>query len=121
MVGDGRVREVSGIRVCCSGSNSVIAHPPPICQVRDKMLYAATKATVKKSFQSGVVIDDIAATSKVPTYTQTYSVFLHPPPPPPPPPPLSRPEFHIKLFSVVLPPLLLWGNTQIINHGLHTY
>ena len=34
-------------------------------QVRDKMMYAATKATVKKAFQSGVVVDDIAATTKV--------------------------------------------------------
>lgn len=34
-------------------------------QVREKMVYAATKATVKKAFQSGVVVDDIAATSKV--------------------------------------------------------
>jgi twinfilin-like protein len=33
-------------------------------QVRDKMMYAATKATVKKAFQSGVVVDDIAATTK---------------------------------------------------------
>ena len=39
--------------------------PPDVYQVRDKMLYAATKATVKKAFQSGVVIDDIAATTKV--------------------------------------------------------
>ena len=29
------------------------------------MVYAATKATVKKAFQSGVVIDEIAATTKV--------------------------------------------------------
>ena len=29
------------------------------------MLYAATKATVRKAFQSGVVVDDIAATTKV--------------------------------------------------------
>ena len=33
------------------------------------MMYAATKATVKKAFQSGVVVDDIAATSKVNTLT----------------------------------------------------
>ena len=39
--------------------------PPVVYQVRDKMLYAATKATVKRAFQSGVVIDDIAATTKV--------------------------------------------------------
>ena len=31
------------------------------------MLYAATKATVRKAFQSGVVVDDIAATTKVNT------------------------------------------------------
>ena len=37
-------------------------------QVRDKMVYAATKATVKKAFQSGVVVDDIAATRKVLVY-----------------------------------------------------
>lgn len=29
------------------------------------MLYAATKATVRKAFQSGVIVDDIAATTKV--------------------------------------------------------
>ena len=29
------------------------------------MLYAATKATVKKVFQSGLVIDEITATTKV--------------------------------------------------------
>ena len=29
------------------------------------MMYAATKATVRKAFQSGVIVDDVAATSKV--------------------------------------------------------
>ena len=32
-------------------------------------MYAATKATVKKAFQSGVLVDDIAATTKVNTLT----------------------------------------------------
>lgn len=41
-----------------------MSYTPDTAQVRDKMLYAATKATVKKAFQSGVVVDDIAATSK---------------------------------------------------------
>ena len=36
-----------------------------LLQVRDKMLYAATKATVKREFQSDVVADEVAATSKV--------------------------------------------------------
>lgn len=34
-------------------------------QVKDKMLYAATKATLKKEFSQGVIVDDIAATHKV--------------------------------------------------------
>ena len=34
-------------------------------QVKEKMLYAATKATIRKAFSSGVIIDDIAATHKV--------------------------------------------------------
>ena len=34
-------------------------------QVKDKMLYAATKATIKKSFSSGIIIDDVNATTKV--------------------------------------------------------
>ena len=45
-------------------------------QVRDKMLYAATKATVKKAFQSGVVVDDIAATSKVLHTLHAYVLTL---------------------------------------------
>lgn len=36
-----------------------------LLQVRDKMLYAATKATVKREFQSDVIVDEVAATSKV--------------------------------------------------------
>lgn len=36
-----------------------------VLQVKEKMLYAATKATIKKAFSSGIVIDDIAATHKV--------------------------------------------------------
>ena len=44
-----------------------------MCQVRDKMLYAATKATVKKAFQSGLVVDDIYATTKV----QCIHVHVH--------------------------------------------
>ena len=34
-------------------------------QVRDKMVYAATKATVRKAFSSGVIVDDVSATTKV--------------------------------------------------------
>ena len=34
-------------------------------QVKEKMLYAATKATIRKAFSSGVIVDDIAATHKV--------------------------------------------------------
>ena len=37
------------------------------------MMYAATKATVKKAFQSGVVVDDIAATSKVNTLNSSWN------------------------------------------------
>ena len=42
----------------------------PLCcahlfQVKEKMLYAATKATIKKAFSSGVIVDDVAATHKV--------------------------------------------------------
>ena len=45
------------------------------------MMYAATKATVRKAFQSGVVVDDIAATSKVCTihvteYNSIYCTVL---------------------------------------------
>ncbi len=42
-------------------------HPlPSHCfQVKDKMLYAATKATVKRNFSSGLIDVDIAATHKV--------------------------------------------------------
>ena len=36
-----------------------------VLQVKDKMLYAATKATIKKSFSSGIIIDDVNATTKV--------------------------------------------------------
>lgn len=43
----------------CPNSNT------PLVQVREKMTYAATKATIKKAFSSGIVIDDIAATHKV--------------------------------------------------------
>ena len=55
----------------------IIAPPSPIYQVREKMLYAATKATVKKAFQSGVVIDDIAATTKVLTYKDIHCPPTH--------------------------------------------
>jgi twinfilin-like protein len=41
-----------------------MSYTPDNAKVRDKMLYAATKATVRKAFQSGVVVDDIAATTK---------------------------------------------------------
>lgn len=41
-----------------------MAYTPDDAKVRDKMVYAATKATVKKAFQSGVIVDDIAATTK---------------------------------------------------------
>lgn len=34
-------------------------------QVKEKMLYAATKATIRKAFSSGVIVDDVAATHKV--------------------------------------------------------
>ena len=34
-------------------------------QVKLKMLYAATKATLKKAFDSSAFVDEIAATSKV--------------------------------------------------------
>ena len=34
-------------------------------QVKEKMLYAATKATVRKAFDSSAIVEDIAATSKV--------------------------------------------------------
>lgn len=34
-------------------------------QVKEKMLYAATKATVRKAFDSSAVVDDMAATSMV--------------------------------------------------------
>lgn len=44
-------------------------------QVRDKMMYAATKATVRKAFQSGIIVDDVAATSKVLSYVQCSSVI----------------------------------------------
>jgi hypothetical protein len=33
--------------------------------VKEKMLYAATKATIRKAFSSGVIVDDVAATHKV--------------------------------------------------------
>ena len=36
-----------------------------LLQVREKMLYAATKATLKKAFSSGVIVDDVAATKQV--------------------------------------------------------
>ena len=29
------------------------------------MMYAATKATIRKAFTSGVIIDDVSATTKV--------------------------------------------------------
>ena len=37
----------------------------PIDQVRLKMMYSATKATIKKSFDSAAIVDEISATSKV--------------------------------------------------------
>ena len=36
------------------------------------MLYAATKATVRKAFQSGVIVDDIAATTKVCAFVRVF-------------------------------------------------
>jgi twinfilin-like protein len=41
-----------------------MSYTPDSANVKDKMLYAATKATVRKAFQSGVIVDDIAATAK---------------------------------------------------------
>ena len=59
----------------CSHTYTAITYICPSCpelnlsplrlQVKDKMLYAATKATVKKSFSSGLIDVDIAATHKV--------------------------------------------------------
>ena len=51
---------------------NVHSNGDPLCsilsfhsQVKEKMLYAATKATIRKAFSSGVIVDDVAATHKV--------------------------------------------------------
>ncbi|KAL5515839.1 hypothetical protein EMCRGX_G001071 [Ephydatia muelleri] len=49
------------------------SYTPDRAAVRDKMLYAATKATVKREFQSDVVADEVAATSKDELTLQGYN------------------------------------------------
>eukprot|EP00731_Ephydatia_muelleri_P000929 Em0001g929a len=52
------------------------SYTPDRAAVRDKMLYAATKATVKREFQSDVVADEVAATSKDELTLQGYNKHM---------------------------------------------
>ena len=47
-----------------------------LLQVKHKMLYAATKATLKKEFSQGVIVDDVAATEKVRSFTDNLLMIL---------------------------------------------
>lgn len=53
-------------------SQSTLLHCYFHSQVKEKMLYAATKATIRKAFSSGVIVDDVAATHKVRKRGQEY-------------------------------------------------
>ncbi len=57
----------SDLMECTANSvrNNVCYVDYSLSQVKEKMLYAATKATIRKAFSSGVIVDDVAATHKV--------------------------------------------------------
>ena len=44
-------------------------------QVKDKMVYAATKATLRKAFTSDVIVDYVAATTKVRSTALFYGLL----------------------------------------------
>lgn len=53
-----------------------MSYTPDFAMVKEKMLYAATKATIRKAFSSGVIIDDIAATHKEELTLEGYKKHL---------------------------------------------
>ena len=61
----GKISVIHDVYIVLLADLNVAMPVPLLPQVKDKMLYAATKATIKKAFSSGIVIDDIAATHKV--------------------------------------------------------
>lgn len=52
-----------------------MSYTPDFSPVKQKMLYAATKATVRKAFDSSAIVDDLAATSKEELTLAGYRLF----------------------------------------------
>jgi twinfilin-like protein len=66
---------------------------PNDAPVREKMLYSATKATLKKAFDSSVLIDDVNATTKEELTLEGYRKHVEAANAPPP---LTREEYELK-------------------------